>query len=249
MFGMRITPRLTIAVLTFIAGVLAAAGWSAHIGRKVWSPRVFAWRNFFKPYPIIEEQPDSPLHIVDTRFYSFASIGSSVVSTLKIDFENVSSKLIHSFSVSHYSPDPVDTGGFGCQPQALLKPGQTQTTGVGSRGRDRIKLSIDFVQFADGDVWYSDPPKVSVKPEGVRAGTRAAAEHLLAILESDGAAAVVSALPRIHADVRSPDFSLREVFGHHGFYCGVTSVVVRVQHAYREGGLSRIEELLRKQHS
>lgn len=245
---MRITPRLTIAVITFVAGALAAAGWSAHIGRKVWSPRVFAWRNFFKPRPIIEEQPDSPLHIVDTRFYSFMSIGSSIGSTLKLDFENVSSKPIHSFSVSYYSPDPVDTGGFGCQPQTLLRPGQTQTTGVSSRGGDRVKFSVDFVQFADGDVWYSDPPKASVQPEGVRAGARAAAEHLLRILESGGAEAVMGALPRIRGDVRSPDFSTREVFGHHGFYCGVTNVEVRVQHAFRGGGLPRVEDLLRQQH-
>lgn len=245
---MRITLRLTIAVVTFVAGVLAVAGWSAHVGRKVWSPRVFAWRNFFKPHPIIEEQPNSPLHIVDTRFYSFMSIGSSIGSTLKLDLKNVSSKPIHSFSVSYVSPDPVDTGGFGCQPQTLLQPGRTQTTGVSSRGRDKVKFSVDFVQFADGDVWYSDPPKVSVKPEGVRAGARAAAEHLLKILESDGVEAVMGALPRIRGDVRSPDFSTREAFGHHGFYCGVTNVEVRAQYAFREGGLPQVEDLLRQQH-
>jgi len=149
---MKTTPRLTIAVLTFIAGIFTAAGWSAHIGRKVWSPQVFAWRNFFKPQPIIEEQPGSPLRIVDTRFYSFMAIGSSIGSVLKLDFKNVSNKPIHSFTVSYYSPDPLDTGSFGCQPQALLQPEQSETTGVSSRGGDRVKFSVDFVQFADGDV-------------------------------------------------------------------------------------------------
>ena len=244
---MKITPRLTIAVLTFTAGALAAAGWSAHIGRKVWSPRVFAWRNFFKPQPIIEEQPSSPLRFVGTRFYSFMSIGSSIGSVLKLDFENVSSKPIHSFSISYHSPDPLDTGGFGCQPQTLLQPEQRETTGVSSRGKDRVKFSVDFVQFADGAVWYSDPPKASVKPEGVWAGAQAATEHLLRILESDGAGAVMNALPRIRADVDSPDFSTREVFGQHGFYCGITNIEARVQHAYREGGLSQVEDLLRQQ--
>jgi hypothetical protein len=57
----------------------------------------------------------------------------------------------------------------------------------------------------------------------------------------------MDALPRIRADVDSPDFSTREVFGHFGFYCGVTKIEVRVQHAYREGGLSWVEELLRQQ--
>ncbi len=244
---MKITPRLTITLLTFIAGV-AAVGYSSHLGRKVWSPRVFAWRNPFKPQPIIEEQLSSPLRIVDTRFYSFMSIGSSIGSVLKLDFKNISSKPIHSFSVSYYSPDPLDTGGFGCQPETPLQPGQSQTSGVSSRGRDRVNFSIDFVQFADGDIWYSDPPSATVKPEGVRAGAQAATEHLLRILESDGAAAVMDALPRIRADVDYPDFSTREVFGHSGFYCGVTNTEVRVQHAYQEGGLSQVEDLLRQQH-
>lgn len=243
---MKITPPLTIALLTFTAGIIAAAGWSASVGRKVWSPRVFAWRNFFKPQPVIEEQPGSPLRIVDTRFYSFMAIGSSVGSVLKLDFKNVGGRPIHSFHVSYYSPDPLDTGGFGCQPQTLLRPGHVETTGISSRGTERIMFAVDFVQFADGDVWYSDPPKASVKPEGVRAGARAAAEHLLGILESDGAAAVMDALPRIRADVDSPEFTMREVFGLFGFYCGVTNTEVRVQHAYREGGLSRVEDLLRR---
>src|SRR5688500_10352004 len=176
---MKITPFLSVALLTFTAGVLAAAGYSSNIGRKVWSPGVFGWRNFFKPQPIIEEQPGSPLHIVDTRFYSFMSIGSSVGSVLKLDFTNVSSKPIHSFTVSHHSPDPLDTGSFGCQPQTLLQPEHSETTGISSRGKDGVRFSVDFVQFADGNVWYSDPPQATVKPEGVRAGAEAATKHLL----------------------------------------------------------------------
>ena len=174
------------------------------------------------------------------------SIGSSIGSVLKLDFKNVSNKLIHSFSVSYYSPDPLDTGGFGCQPETLLQPGQLETTGESSRGRDRVNFSIDFVQFADGDVWYSDPPSATVKPEGVKAGAQAAAEHLLKILESNGAVAVMDALPRIRADVYYPDFSMREVFGHSGFYCGITNIEVRVQYAYQEGGLPQVEDLLRQ---
>jgi hypothetical protein len=244
---MKITPRLSIAVLTFIAGVLAAAGWSASIGRKVWSPRVFAWRNILKPQPVIEEQPGAPLQVVDPRFYSFMSISSSIGTVLQLDFKNVSNKPIHSFTISYYSPDRLDTGSFGCQPQSFLRPEQVETTGVESRGRERVKFSVDFVQFADGSVWYSDPPKATVKPEGVRAGAQAATKHLIRILESAGAAAVMNALPRIRADVDYADFSTREVFGNFGFYCGATNIEVRVQHAYQEGGLSQVEDLLRRQ--
>jgi hypothetical protein len=154
---MKITPRFTITLLTFIAGA-AAIVYSSHLGKKVWSPRVWAWRNPFKAQPIIEEQPGCPLRVVDTRFYSFMSIGSSIGSVLEIDAENISRKPIHSFFVSYYSPDPLDTGGAGYQPETLLQPGQLQTIGNSSRGKDKVKFSVDFVQFADGDVWFANPP-------------------------------------------------------------------------------------------
>lgn len=245
---MKITPPLAIT-LSIFAAASAATVWSARTGRKVWSPRVFAWRNFFKPRPVIEVQPDSPLQIAGTRFYSFAAIGSAIGSTLRLEFKNVSRKPIHSFTVSYHSPDPLDTGSFGCQPETLLQPEQSQTNGTSSRGKDAVTFSIDFVQFADGEVWYSEPPKATVKPEGVRAGARAAMNHLRKILESGGARAVLDALPRIRADVESPDFSMRETFGHFGFYCGITNTEVRVQHAFREGDLPAVEALLRQQYN
>jgi len=90
--------------------------------------------------------------------------------------------------------------------------------------------------------------KYQIRSAAVCTAVRATAKHLRRILESNGAAAVMDALPRIRADVDSPDFSTREVFGDFGFYCGITNIEVRVQHAYQEGGLSQVEDLLRQQH-
>ena len=244
---MKVTPRSAIALVTFTVGVLAAIGWSARIGRKVWSPRVFAWRNFFKPPPLIEEQANCPVRLVRPRFYSFASIGSSVGSVLKLDVENVSNKPVHSFTVSYRSPEPTGTGSGGWQPETLLLPGQSHTISGNSNGRDRVTFSVDYVQFADGDVWYADPPRATVKPEGVRAGAQAASDHLREVLASSGASAVMDALPRIHVDVQESVFSMRERYGYFGFYQGVNHVVVRVQYAYRRGGLPSVEALLRRQ--
>lgn len=243
---MRLTPRLTIAFLTFTAGVLAVAGWSAHVGRKVWSPRVFAWRNPFKPEPATEEQFDCPVRLIHPRFYSFMSIGSSVGSVLQLDARNVSDKPIHSFVVSYRSPEPTDTGAIGVQPEIVLRPDQVETIGVSSNGNDRVSFSVDFVQFADGDVWYASPPRATVKPEGIRAGAQAATEYLRKVLESDGAAAVIDVLPVIRLRVESPEFSTNEVFGHFGFYDGVTNTVVRVEGAYQKNGLSGVEEFLKR---
>jgi hypothetical protein len=237
---MKLSPRLALALLTFTAGALAVVGWSAQLGRKVWSPRVFAWRNPFKPQPIIEEQTDCPIALMSPRFYSFMSIGSAIGSVLQLDVKNMSGKPIHSFTVSYSSPEPTDTGSFGCQPETLLQPGQAHTVGKSSQGDDPVTFSVDFVQFADGDVWYATPPRATVKPEGVRAGAQAATEYLRKVLESEGAAAVMNALPYIRLKVEPPEFSTNEAFGYFGFYDGVTNTVVRVEHAYRERGLSGV---------
>lgn len=245
---MKFTARLTFVLLATLIGVPAALAWSAQIGQKVWSPRVFAWRNFLKEQPIIRDQQDSPLRIVNARFYSFASLISSVGSVLKFDLKNVSGKSIHSFTISYRSPDPLDTGSIGVQPEEILQPGQSGDAGISARGKDRITLMVDFVQFSDGSTWYSDPPNHTVKPEGVQAGARAAHNHLLGVLQSKGASAVMDTLPRIHADVKEADFfGTREVYGYHGFYNGVTNTKVRVEHAYQQGGLSKVVAFLKHQ--
>lgn len=236
--------RRAIVFLTVTAGVLAVAAWSAHLGRKVWSPQVFAWRNPYKPQPIIEEQANCPVRLVRPRFYSFMSIGSSVGSTLKLDIKNLSEKPIHSFTISFDSLKPSDTGSIGVQPETLLQPKQSQSIGTSSNGSDTVTFSVDFVQFADGDVWFADPPRTTVKPEGVRAGAQASIEYLRKVLDRDGAAAVIDVLPYIRIKVEFPDSSTNDIFGIFGFYCGVTNTVVRVEHAFQKDGLSGVEKFL-----
>lgn len=245
---MKITRRFYVSLLTFIVGVFAVVGWSAYIGRKVWSPNVFGWRNPLKPQPIIEDQANCPVRLINGRFYSFMSIGSSIGSVLKIDVENVSDKPIHSFSVSFHSLEPTDTGSIGVRAEILLQPGNSETIGKSSNGNERATVSVDFVQFANGEVWYADPPRNTVKPEGVQAGARAAADYLRQVLKSDGGAAVTDVLPRINTKVEPPKPSINDLFGHFGFYSGVTNTVVRVEYAYQQNGLSGVEEFLTREY-
>ncbi len=245
---MKLTPRFAIVFLTFTAGVLTVAGWSAHIGRKVWSPRVFGWRNPFKPQPIIKEQGNCPVRLVRPRFYSFMSIGSAIGSVLQIDVKNVSDKPIHSFTISYHSPEPIDTGSGGWHPETLLQPEQSHTIGESSRGNARVTFSVDFVQFADGDAWFANPPTATVKPEGVEAGAQAAIEYLREVLELDGATAVMSVLPRIRPKMGMWRFSAEGDFGHFGFDYGITNAVVRVEYAYQKEDLSGVEKFLRRQY-
>lgn len=241
---MKLTPRCLIGSLAATAGVFALVRWSAHIGRKVWSPKVFGWRNPLKPQPIIEEQTDCPVRLIRPRFYSFMSIGSSIGSTLKIDLVNVSNKTVHSFTVSYQSSEPSDTGASGWVPETHLEPGQFHTIGTSSNGNDRVTFSVDFVQFADVDVWFANPPRETVKPEGVRAGAQAAAEYLREVLKSEGASAVMEVLPRTRSKMGIWKFSEEGDYGTFGFYYGVTKTVVCVEHAYQKSGPTGVERFL-----
>lgn len=245
---MKLMSRSVIALLTFAVGGIALAGWSSHIGRKVWSPRVFAWRNPFKLRPIIEEQENCPVRLVRPRFYSFMSIGSSIGSVLKIDVENLRNKPIHSFNISYHSSVQSDTGSSGWQLETHLKPKQFYTIGTSSTGNERVTFSVDFIQFADGDIWFADPPRDTVTPEGVQAGAEAATAYLRGVLESDGVSAVMRVLPKIRSKMGVWKFSTEGDFGHFGFYCGVTNTVVRVEYAYQKNGLSEVEKFLKSYH-
>lgn len=243
---MKYTRHLSTGLLTLALGAVAAAAWSKRLGRQVWSPRVFAWRNVLRRPPRIELRPDSPLLIANPRYYAFAAPGSAVGGVLRYEVTNRSAGSVHSYACRHYSPDPHGSGAYGSHPPEGLAPGQTRKDGIAALDYHELTLTIDFVQFADGATWFSGEPGATVKPPGVRAGARAAAEHLLRVLERDGAEAVVAALPRIHADVRGPfGLAADKDFGSFGFYGGVTNVAVRVGHAYLKGGAEAVEPTLR----
>jgi hypothetical protein len=238
--------RLLILLLTLMVGVLGVAIWSAHLGKRVWGPGVFAWRNPLRQPPQIDLRPDSPLLISNPRYYSFMSIGSSIGGTLRFDITNRGNKPIHSYQCRYYSPVPVGNGAYGCQPEPRLLPGQSREDSISTHEYAPLTLTIDFVQFADGTTWFSNSPHSTVKPDGLAAGAKAAANHLLTVMSRDGVQAVMDTLRRIHADVREPDGAdTNPEFGVFGFYCGVTNTVVRVEHEYEDGGALRVETFLR----
>lgn len=238
--------RLLIGLLTFTAGAIAAAVWSRRLGRRVWSPRVFAWPNPLRRPPEIERQPDSPLLITKPRYFAFASPGSAVGGVLRYKVVNRSDKAVHSYACRHYSSAPHGDGARGVRPTGGLPPGQACEGSLDARDYRELTLTIDFVQFADGATWFSGDPRSTVKPDGVRAGAKAASTHLLRVLERDGPDGVLAALPRIHADVQGPFGHAADAdFGSFGFYSGVTNVAVLVGHAHLQGGADALESALR----
>jgi hypothetical protein len=243
---MRYARLLLAALLTFIIGVLGTAMWSAHLGKRVWSPRVFAWRNPLRQTPQINLQPDSPLLISNPRYYAFMSVGSGVGGVLHFDITNRSNKPVHSYQCRYYSPVSVGNGAYGIQPEDGLLPGKSRDDSISAHEYAPLTLTIDFVQFADGTTWFSTSPQSIVKPDGLRAGAKSAANYLSTVMSRDGVQKVMDTLPRIHADVRdSNDAGTHPEFGIFGFYSGVTNTVVRVEHEYKDGGAQRVETFLR----
>jgi hypothetical protein len=243
---MKYKRRLLIAFVTFITGCFIAAVGSAHLGKRVWSPHVFAWRNPLRQPPRISLSTDSPLLISNPRYYSFMSIGSGVGGVLRFDITNRSDKPVHSYDCRYYSPVPVGNGSYGSQPQEGLLPGQSRDDSISAHEYAPLTLTIDFVQFDDGTTWFSNSPQSTVKPDGLRAGAKVAASYLLTVMSREGTQAVMDTLPRIHADVRKPDGqATNPEFGIFGFYCGVTNIAVRVEHEYKGGGTQGVEKFLR----
>ena len=242
---MKYRVLLLVALLVFPAGVLMAAKATNTLGKRVWAPQVFAWRNPLRQPPKIDLQPDSPLLITRPRYYSFMSIGSGIGGVLRFDITNRSNKAIHSYACRYYSPVPVGNGSYGSQPELFL-PGQSRDDSISANEYAPLTLTIDFVQFADGTSWFSDSPQSTVKPDGLRAGGKATAKYLLAVMSRHGTQTVVDSLPRIHADVMEPNGQgANPDFGIFGFYCGVTNIAVRVEHAYKDGGAQAVEIFLR----
>ena len=220
----------------FIIGVFSAAIWSAHLGKRVWSPRVFAWPNPLRQPPGIELQADCPLLITNPRYYSFVSIGSAVAGVLNFDITNTSNKPVHSYEFRYYSPVSVGNGSYGTQPNKGLLPGQLHHGSISAHEYAPLTLTIDFVQFSDGTTWLASSPQPTIKTEGLNAGAKAAATYLLGVMNRDGVQTVMATLPRIHAEVREPyGTATKPEFGIFGFYAGVTNTTVRLEHEYKDG--------------
>jgi hypothetical protein len=191
--------------------------------------RVFTWRNFVRSRPRIADQPACPLQVLRPRFYSHASIGSRIGTSLRFHLRNVSGKAIHSYYWRHASPVREANGGFGCAPDGGLGPDAQHEESAWLAWPGLITITIDFVQFHDGEIWLSSDSASSVTRTGVEVGCRRAADHLLHIWQSGGAEGVADALPRIHRDVTETPAELRargDRPGTAGFYAGVTRAAV-----------------------
>src|SRR5207237_3777249 len=100
---MKYATRLLVILGALVIGIVVTAACSKHLGRRVWSPSVFAWRNPLRESPKIEVDSGSPLLISNPRYYSFVALGSSVGGVLRFDITNRSNKVVHSYDCRYSS--------------------------------------------------------------------------------------------------------------------------------------------------
>ena len=212
-----------------------------YLSRAADGRRILNWRNFLRQRPLVK-QNHAPLSILNPRFYSFAALRSGVGCFLYFDVLNNGDVPVHSFAESHSSMYLADNGSGIIQPEIPLLRGEVSTSVISVSGRDRLTLSIDFIQFANGEVLFTNTAQKNVSPDGVRAGRKAAINHLRHVLEENGAMEVMRSLPRLHADVTDVMRNIDD--GGHGFYCGVTNVEVCLRNAYEKSSLNGVETLL-----
>jgi hypothetical protein len=161
--------------------------------------------------------------------------------------ENVGAKPIQAFwisydTVAHGANVTLGMGVNANKPELTLPSGKRRALAIINRAKEKIALSVDFVEFYDGSTWGADTARYAESLAGERAGARAEAERLIKLLKMNGPQAVKEAI----ADkVNYPDLttgSRSEV----SFLIGVRATRFRAQQAYEKGGLPAVESALQQ---
>lgn len=187
------------------------------------------------------------------------TIGSVVVTpsdpkqpVFSYEVINSGDKPISAYAIRHdVTVDSVQTSGVTFTSMwsynSLLYPQARNPENSGSTAYgaavNKVVLSVDFVEFADGSTWGADTFKMSEKLAGQRAGGRAALTELRDKSKKHGLKAVSDAIDE--EIVLTPESDKSRIWKV-GFEEGVRIVRVRLQHAKRKGGSSALESELLK---
>jgi hypothetical protein len=129
----------------------------------------------------------------------------------------------------------------------LFQPGQSRPGEIsGSIYSDsilKIKLSIDFVEFADGTTWGKDVHKSAEKLEGCRAGERAVSDALLPFLNTGGIQAVGEVFELNRLEIEAPPGASPKWA--EGFRLGKAVQREKLQRALKSGKPAEVESILR----
>jgi len=197
----------------------------------------------------VESQPDSPLQFSSTKILSPDPFSPAIEFTVV----NKGKKGIRAFTLTHeLVTDRGNSKGATfthlAVQKTVLRPGQSKDDTLqepySSAFVKSIILSIDFVEFENGETWGKDFYNSAERLAGQRAGGAAILKHLLQVRKDKGPSDLLEA-------VSSEEDAIPPQEGHSpewqdGFKTGLGLVRVRLKKAQREGGLKRVEEELQQ---
>jgi hypothetical protein len=203
------------------------------------------------PRIVVLEQPGSPLLLLST----FVDASNDLSPRYGYSITNTSDKPICAYAIQESASlgkgAPSDSATFTHFPavKLFIAPHASRQE-EGGAGRvyqaapDKVVLSVDFVEFADGKRWGEDTGSFGQMLDGKREGGRAAMKKYREILASEG-------IDGLDKGLAKPDFIRPEVTNKsdawlRGFRMGVTTTKSRVTAASKKGGQEGVRSELDK---
>jgi hypothetical protein len=195
------------------------------------------------PMVSVKQSADSPM--------SISVINTETTEAFLVHFivANTSDKPICAYSIRHDdSTGNSNLAGLSlnnsAQKNLLLMPGESREEIIGAHSRivESVVISIDYVEFLDGQAWGPDDFKSGERLAGTRAGAMAAADYLVGLLETEGSISVMNA-------VGAEKFTIEVPAGHSpewlfGFEIGANAVRDRLRLLNKETDKNELESIL-----
>jgi hypothetical protein len=193
------------------------------------------------PVISITPQPDAPIRISLGKILS----DNPYEPAFEYSLLNVSDKSIRAHVIR------TDDWLMGSTLSIHKFPWESRKTQPGSYGEnmkssepiERVRISIDFVEFVDGTTWGPNTTNAAERLAAHHVGWRAERDRLLNLLEEGGTTAVIT-------DIEPDDIQITPPSGHSahwegGYRLGVRHYRHDLRHAYSQQGVAAMETLLR----
>jgi len=201
------------------------------------------------PTVTAKTQTGAPILISSTKIVSLKGRDLEFA----FDLINLSSKPVRAYAVKleidseRSLPQGFSLTNLDLTNAPLLMPNVSitnfDTYQVVSDKEQRIILSVDYVEFADGTHWGNDSSHSAERSAGQRTAAHILSQRLLRLLNGSNPKEVVNAIAAGAANLEPPADRSEEWKA--GFRSGCSSLTAQLQRAQKKGGLQQIEQDLR----
>jgi hypothetical protein len=198
----------------------------------------------------IEEQPESPIRVL----LQGPELADPVGPTVELTIVNISAKAIHAYAIKYETlANTTRSGGWDVSIPAAKKAAFTSGAAASMEisgttyapPLNSMRVSVDFVEFADGSTWGPDKYNTRDRIGGMRAGAQAARERLSEVLKTLGREAVLRTVNEHTADGISRPSSGSPQWTQ-GFEEGIGFIKARVREAAKSGDFEALRNGIEK---